>query len=157
MAIDLQPMAPIEGVIQVQGDITNARTAEVVKFLDSYLIDLSIHFSISLVMLGVCLCFYGLPIFGFFLKVIRHFDGCKADLVVCDGAPDGKIAYTVSVSPFNFYHMLSKLMPFIIWFAVTGLHDMDEFVQSQLILAVSCLISVYKNRCVVLEQNLAST
>uniref|UniRef100_A0A0A9CU56 Ribosomal RNA methyltransferase 1 n=1 Tax=Arundo donax TaxID=35708 RepID=A0A0A9CU56_ARUDO len=62
-------MAPIEGVIQVQGDITNARTAEV---------------------------------------VIRHFDGCKADLVVCDGAPD-----------------------------VTGLHDMDEFVQSQLILAVS--------------------
>ncbi|OIV89256.1 hypothetical protein TanjilG_24191 [Lupinus angustifolius] len=42
-------MAPIEGVIQVQGDITNARTAEV---------------------------------------VIRHFDGCKADLVVCDGAPD---------------------------------------------------------------------
>ncbi|KAH1218004.1 putative tRNA (cytidine(32)/guanosine(34)-2'-O)-methyltransferase [Glycine max] len=66
VAIDLQPMAPIEGVIQVQGDITNARTAEV---------------------------------------VIRHFDGCKADLVVCDGAPD-----------------------------VTGLHDMDEFVQSQLIL-----------------------
>jgi hypothetical protein len=25
------------------------------------------------------------------------------------------------------------------WFAVTGLHDMDEFVQSQLILAVSTL------------------
>lgn len=32
VAIDLQPMAPIEGVIQVQGDITNARTAEVVLF-----------------------------------------------------------------------------------------------------------------------------
>ncbi|KAJ6348612.1 hypothetical protein OIU77_006231 [Salix suchowensis] len=47
VAIDLQPMAPIEGVIQVQGDITNARTAEL---------------------------------------VIRHFDGCKADMVVCDGA-----------------------------------------------------------------------
>lgn len=30
VAIDLQPMAPIEGVIQVQGDITNARTIEVV-------------------------------------------------------------------------------------------------------------------------------
>ncbi|KAG5583704.1 hypothetical protein H5410_044138 [Solanum commersonii] len=29
VAIDLQPMAPIEGVIQVQGDITNAKTAEV--------------------------------------------------------------------------------------------------------------------------------
>ncbi|KAH0640943.1 hypothetical protein KY285_037529 [Solanum tuberosum] len=40
-------------------------------------------------------------------RVIRHFDGCKADLVVCDGdgTPD-----------------------------VTRLHDMDEFVQSQLIL-----------------------
>jgi hypothetical protein len=24
------------------------------------------------------------------IQVIRHFDGCKADLVVCDGAPDGK-------------------------------------------------------------------
>ncbi|KAL5710407.1 tRNA (cytidine(32)/guanosine(34)-2'-O)-methyltransferase [Ranunculus cassubicifolius] len=73
VAIDLQPMAPIEGVIQVQGDITNARTAEV---------------------------------------VIKHFDGCKADLVVCDGAPD-----------------------------VTGLHDMDEFVQSQLILAGLTIVS----------------
>ncbi|XP_076937500.1 uncharacterized protein LOC143605163 [Bidens hawaiensis] len=73
VAIDLQPMAPIEGVIQVQGDITNARTAEV---------------------------------------VIRHFDGCKADLVVCDGAPD-----------------------------VTGLHDMDEFVQSQLILAGLAIVT----------------
>ncbi|KAF2306365.1 hypothetical protein GH714_017342 [Hevea brasiliensis] len=74
VAIDLQPMAPIEGVIQVQGDITNAQTAEV---------------------------------------VIRHFDGCKADLVVCDGAPD-----------------------------VTGLHDMDEFVQSQLILALKLFFPV---------------
>ncbi|KAM7270424.1 hypothetical protein ACFE04_029638 [Oxalis oulophora] len=73
VAIDLQPMAPIEGVIEVQGDITNARTAEV---------------------------------------VIRHFDGCKADLVVCDGAPD-----------------------------VTGLHDMDEFVQSQLILAALTIVT----------------
>ncbi|XP_072976864.1 uncharacterized protein [Typha angustifolia] len=73
VAIDLQPMAPIDGVIQVQGDITNARTAEV---------------------------------------VIRHFDGCKADLVVCDGAPD-----------------------------VTGLHDMDEFVQSQLILAALTIVT----------------
>jgi hypothetical protein len=26
-----------------------------------------------------------------FFQVIRHFDGCKADLVVCDGAPDGKV------------------------------------------------------------------
>lgn len=25
------------------------------------------------------------------LQVIKHFDGCKADLVVCDGAPDGRM------------------------------------------------------------------
>lgn len=31
MAIDLQPMAPLEGVIQLQGDITSARTAEMVQ------------------------------------------------------------------------------------------------------------------------------
>ncbi|KAH7365944.1 hypothetical protein KP509_18G055400 [Ceratopteris richardii] len=66
-------MTPIEGVIQVQGDITSARTADL---------------------------------------VIKHFDGCKADLVVCDGAPD-----------------------------VTGLHDMDEFVQSQLILAALMIVT----------------
>ncbi|CAM6092935.1 unnamed protein product [Calypogeia fissa] len=73
VAIDLQPMAPIEGVIQIQGDITSSRTAEL---------------------------------------VILHFDGCKADLVVCDGAPD-----------------------------VTGLHDMDEFVQTQLILAALTIVT----------------
>lgn len=73
VAIDLQPMTPIEGVIQVQGDITSARSAEL---------------------------------------VIKHFDGCQADLVVCDGAPD-----------------------------VTGLHDMDEFVQSQLILAALTIVT----------------
>lgn len=37
VAIDLQPMAPIEGVIQVQGDITNARTAEVVRISSAFL------------------------------------------------------------------------------------------------------------------------
>lgn len=41
-------------------------------------------------------------------KIISHFEGEKADLVVCDGAPD-----------------------------VTGLHDIDEFIQAQLLLAVS--------------------
>jgi len=60
-------MAPIKGVIQIQGDITSLSTAE---------------------------------------QIISHFEGEKADLVVCDGAPD-----------------------------VTGLHDLDEFVQSQLLLS----------------------
>ncbi|CAI5949506.1 unnamed protein product [Closterium sp. NIES-64] len=31
VAIDLQPMAPIEGVIQIQGDITSAATAQLVR------------------------------------------------------------------------------------------------------------------------------
>mmetsp|Transcript_26809 Transcript_26809/g.32560 ORF Transcript_26809/g.32560 Transcript_26809/m.32560 type:complete len:309 (+) Transcript_26809:178-1104(+) len=67
VAVDLQPMAPLEGVVQIQGDITSVATVD---------------------------------------KMIGHFNGEHADLIVSDGAPD-----------------------------VTGLHDMDEFVQSQLILA----------------------
>ncbi|XP_011137586.2 putative tRNA (cytidine(32)/guanosine(34)-2'-O)-methyltransferase [Harpegnathos saltator] len=67
VAVDLQAMAPLEGVIQLQGDITNTNTAK---------------------------------------EIIAHFDNTQADLVVCDGAPD-----------------------------VTGLHDMDIFIQSQLLLA----------------------
>lgn len=73
VAVDLQPMAPIEGVIQLQGDITSLETAQ---------------------------------------AVISHFDGGQADLVVSDGAPD-----------------------------VTGLHDMDEFVQAQLILAAMTIVT----------------
>lgn len=49
VAIDLQPMAPIEGVIQVQGDITNARTAEIVRI--SYIsTSLALQFSFFLYM-----------------------------------------------------------------------------------------------------------
>lgn len=73
VAVDLQPMAPVEGVVQIQGDITSDETAS---------------------------------------EVIRHFEGEKADLVVSDGAPD-----------------------------VTGLHDLDEFIQSQLILAALTIVS----------------
>ena len=39
-------------------------------------------------------------------EIIKHFEGEPADLVVCDGAPD-----------------------------VTGLHDIDEYIQAQLLLA----------------------
>ena len=67
VAVDLQAMAPLPGVIQIQGDITNVGTAK---------------------------------------KIISLFEGECADLVVCDGAPD-----------------------------VTGLHDLDEFIQGQLLLA----------------------
>ena len=67
VAIDLQEMAPLEGVVQLQGDITNTETAN---------------------------------------KVIEHFEGHLADLVLCDGAPD-----------------------------VIGLLDVDEYVQHQLVIA----------------------
>lgn len=43
--------------------------------------------------------------------MISHFEGALADLVVSDGAPD-----------------------------VTGLHDVDEYVQSQLILAALSIV-----------------
>lgn len=39
-------------------------------------------------------------------KIVSYFEGEQADLVVCDGAPD-----------------------------VTGLHDIDEYIQAQLLLA----------------------
>jgi tRNA (cytidine32/guanosine34-2'-O)-methyltransferase len=67
VAVDLQEMAPLDGVIQIQGDITSEETAN---------------------------------------EIIRYFSGEKAHLVVCDGAPD-----------------------------ITGMHDIDEYIQSQLILA----------------------
>ncbi|KAL4593201.1 putative tRNA (cytidine(32)/guanosine(34)-2'-O)-methyltransferase, partial [Arapaima gigas] len=69
VAVDLQAMAPLPGVTQIQGDITKTSTAQ---------------------------------------EIIKHFEGRPADLVVCDGAPD-----------------------------VTGLHDVDEYIQAQLLLAVS--------------------
>lgn len=67
VAVDLQEMAPIDGVECLQGDITSETTAR---------------------------------------RIISYFSGKLADLVVCDGAPD-----------------------------VTGLHDIDEYVQAQLLLA----------------------
>jgi len=67
VAVDLQPMAPLPGVLCMQGDITSLDTAQ---------------------------------------GIISHFKGKRAELVVCDGAPD-----------------------------VTGLHDIDEYVQGQLLLS----------------------
>lgn len=67
VSVDIQTMAPIDGVIIIQGDITSEETSR---------------------------------------RVIDSFEGSKAQLVVCDGAPD-----------------------------VTGQHDLDEFVQAQLLSA----------------------
>lgn len=67
IAVDLMEMAPIDGVTQLQGDITHQRTAD---------------------------------------AIVAHFAGAKAHVVVSDGAPD-----------------------------VLGLHDLDEYLQAQLVLA----------------------
>ncbi len=67
VAVDLQEMSPIEGVVTLQGDITSYSTVK---------------------------------------AVIDACGGDLADLVICDGAPD-----------------------------VTGLHDLDEYVQFQLLLS----------------------
>ena len=67
VAVDLQEMAPVPGVVCHVGDITSKDTAE---------------------------------------RIVQHFRGDLAELVICDGAPD-----------------------------VTGLHDVDEYMQAQLLLA----------------------
>lgn len=67
VAVDLQPMTPIEGVNQLQADITHPKT---------------LH------------------------KILEIFGGEPADFVCSDGAPD-----------------------------VTGLHDLDEYIQAQLVLS----------------------
>ncbi|TYZ58937.1 hypothetical protein PybrP1_010792 [[Pythium] brassicae (nom. inval.)] len=67
VAVDLMEMAPLDGVTQMQGDITHQRTAD---------------------------------------AIVALFKGEKAQLVVSDGAPD-----------------------------VLGLHDLDEYLQAQLVLA----------------------
>lgn len=51
VAVDLQAMAALPGVKQLQGDITKLSTAQ---------------------------------------EIIQYFDDEKAQLVICDGAPDGK-------------------------------------------------------------------
>lgn len=82
VAVDLQPMSPLPGVIQIQGDITEYKTAE---------------------------------------TIISHFEGDRADLVVCDGAPDGKFFI------FIWLFLLENVV-------VTGLHCIDIYIQAQLLL-----------------------
>eukprot|EP00769_Ergobibamus_cyprinoides_P003952 gnl/Ergobibamus_cyprinoides/547.p1 GENE.gnl/Ergobibamus_cyprinoides/547~~gnl/Ergobibamus_cyprinoides/547.p1 ORF type:complete len:316 (+),score=54.52 gnl/Ergobibamus_cyprinoides/547:73-1020(+) len=67
VSVDLNKMAPLPGVVQLQGDITKPETAEM---------------------------------------IVSLFSGRRAQLVVCDGAPD-----------------------------VTGLHGLDEFLQAELVAA----------------------
>ncbi|KAM3137735.1 hypothetical protein pb186bvf_010155 [Paramecium bursaria] len=76
VSVDLQEMAPIEGVSIIQGDITKKQTVD---------------------------------------TILEKFSHMKGDLVVSDGAPD-----------------------------VTGFHDIDQYIQSQLLVAALniCLMSL---------------
>ncbi|CAI5758312.1 unnamed protein product [Candida verbasci] len=67
IAVDLQPMTPIDNVVTLQADITHPKTLT---------------------------------------TILHHFNGELADFICSDGAPD-----------------------------ITGLHDLDEYIQSQLILS----------------------
>ena len=63
-------------------------------------------------------------------------------MIVCDGAPDSKLAL-LDKWPITILHVFMVLLFLtLLWMiAVSGLHDMDEFVLSQLILAVGIFFS----------------
>ncbi|KAI3370967.1 hypothetical protein L3Q82_023617 [Scortum barcoo] len=96
VAVDLQAMAPLPGVTQIQGDITKVSTAQ---------------------------------------EIIRHFEGQPADLVVCDGAPDGEMPTSCLSSPVQPFLRRVLLTLSSSVSIVTGLHDVDEYIQAQLLLA----------------------
>lgn len=93
VAVDLQEMAPIDGVTILQGDITSKATAErIVELLNTDPEDDDAHH---------CAARKKAKAEG-----ARDHSPRKADIVVCDGAPD-----------------------------VTGMHELDEYLQHQLLLA----------------------
>ena len=53
-------------------------------------------------------------------EILSKFEGNKAELVVCDGAPDG-------------------IIDLIKFFIVLGLHEVDQYIQFQLLLSVMML------------------
>ncbi|ORY34243.1 kinase-like domain-containing protein [Naematelia encephala] len=61
--------------------------------------------------------------------VLNALGGRKADLVVCDGAPDGAWYRPLPSSPLASAHPLT----------VTGVHDLDAYLHSQLLLAALTL------------------
>ena len=102
VAVDLQPMAPIDGVICIQGDITSYETAKAI--VDAFYSDSpseSSKSSPSTPDIDQKDDDGGNSTNGTNKRRTR-----RAELVICDGAPD-----------------------------VTGLHDIDEYLQSQLLLS----------------------
>lgn len=102
VGVDLQEMAPIDGVTLLQGDITSEVTAkEIVRLLteaadrrNQSLAHLRSMVSCHAKEEATAICSSSPSV------------SCLADIVVCDGAPD-----------------------------VTGLHELDEYLQHQLLLA----------------------
>lgn len=66
--------------------------------------------------------------------VLNALGGRKADLVVCDGAPDGACLLVHTHNRALHCAQLAPILHRLI--AVTGVHDLDAYLHSQLLLAV---------------------
>ncbi len=108
VAVDLQEMAPIDGVIQIQGDITCQSVGLTVYVCasswwrsatcdESHVRSNGKKVRESTVKICMHVSNAARKTVE---EILSHFDGGLADLVICDGAPD-----------------------------VTGMHDMDEYIQ----------------------------
>ncbi|EAN82595.1 ribosomal RNA methyltransferase, putative, partial [Trypanosoma cruzi] len=130
VAVDLQEMMPIEGVQLLQGDITSEATArEIIRLLnikedtasvnDAYVDSEEDKFAIQTDKGGRSTARRPSLAPGGRKSYSDHTNSCekKADLVVCDGAPD-----------------------------VTGMHELDEYLQHHLLLA-ALNITTFVLRC----------
>jgi tRNA (cytidine32/guanosine34-2'-O)-methyltransferase len=68
-------MSPLPGIIQIQGDITEV----IFNCQENSQNDTGIYFKMKTA-----------------LEIISHFDGDLAQLVVCDGAPDGICSFPIT-------------------------------------------------------------
>ena len=113
VAVDLMTMLPIPGVTCIKGDITRESTAR--EIVDLFGVSPSPGLLVSSLRTS------------FNSRTRVHVQGNLADIVVVDGAPDGN-----RNAPNNHpLHPVSQ--PFLS--PVTGMHDVDEFVQHQLVYA----------------------
>ena len=95
VAVDLQPMAPVEGIVQLQVSASPLRYVSIshcpmarslcrIRCL-SWVGNLDCSKLTAAAMQG------DITSVSTATAVIANFDGCQADLVVCDGAPDGDL------------------------------------------------------------------
>jgi len=69
VAVDLQEMAPIDGVVQIQGERVRCRGLAVYAYAGSF-------------------CSGDITSKATAERIISYFEGELADIVICDGAPD---------------------------------------------------------------------